>query len=359
MQKESFEFLQDLLLTPSPSGFEQKIQRRIKKRMSRFADDISIDVHGNLIASFNPEGKVRVMLAGHCDQIGMMIHHIDEQGYLYVNQIGGIDPVVLPGTPISIHTPGGMVDGVIGHKPVHLTSAAERGKPIDFTKIWIDIGAKNGSEARKLVSVGDSLTFRLQVTRMGPSLIASPGCDNKAGAFVVMEALRLVSSKIKGKDKKKFPVALFSVSTVQEEIGLRGAQTSAYGIDPHVGIAVDVTHATDNPGADAKSIGVMKLGQGAGIARGPNINPALESLIRESARKKKIPVQLYAAPRATGTDANAIQITRAGVASALVSIPNRYMHTPVEIIDIKDLESAARLLAETICSITSRTNFVP
>ncbi|HMO18364.1 MAG TPA: M42 family metallopeptidase [Oligoflexia bacterium] len=359
MLKESYDFLEDLLQTPSPSGFEQLIQKRIKKRMNRFADDIRVDVHGNLIACFNPEGRIRVMLAGHCDQIAMMVHHIDDQGFLHVAQIGGIDPAVLPGSPVVILTSGGPLDGVIGHKPVHLTTAADRGKPVEFSKIWIDIGAKNGAEARKLVSIGDPVTFRLQVTRLGGSLVASPGCDNKVGAFVVMEALRLVASKIRGKEKKKFPVALFSVSTVQEEIGLRGAQTSAFGIDPHVGIAVDVTHATDNPGADAKSIGSVKLGQGAAIARGPNINPVLENHMRTVARKKKIPVQLYAAPRGTGTDANAIQVTRAGVATALVSIPNRYMHTSVEVVDTKDLEITSRLLAETILGFTPRMSFIP
>lgn len=360
MQKESYEFLEELLLTPSPSGFEQKIQKKIKKRMSRYADEIRIDVHGNLIAAFNPEAKVRVMLAGHCDQIGLMVHHIDEGGYLYINQIGGIDPVVLPGSPVVVHAESGPITGVIGHKPVHLTSAAERGRPVELSKIWIDIGAKNGTEARKLVSNGDAVTFNLSVRKLGSSsLIAAPGCDNKVGAFVVMEALRIVASKIKGKEKKKFPVGVFAVSTVQEEIGLRGAQTSAFGIDPHVGIAVDVTHASDNPGADAKSIGTMKLGSGPGIARGPNINPVLEQIVRETAKKKKIPVQLYAAPRGTGTDANAIQVTRAGVAASLISIPNRYMHTSVEVVDIKDLEMAAKLIAETIMKISARTDFTP
>jgi len=359
MLKESYDFLEDLLTTPSPSGFEQAIQKRIKKRMARYADEIRVDVHGNLIASFNPEGKIRVMLAGHCDQIAMMVHHIDEQGYIYVGQIGGIDPAVLPGSPVVLLTSKGPVDGVIGHKPVHLISAADRGKAVDFSKVWIDIGAKNGAEARRIVSIGDPVTFRLQVTKLQGSLIASPGCDDKVGAFIVMETLRLIASKVKGKDKKKFPVALFSVSTVQEEIGLRGAQTSAFGIDPHVGIAVDVTHATDNPGAEAKSIGTIKLGEGAGIARGPNINPVVEDLLRATAKKKRIPIQLYAAPRATGTDANAIQVTRSGVAAALVSIPNRYMHTSVEVVDTKDLESISKLLAETIMSISSRTSFIP
>ncbi len=359
MQKDSLDFLYTLLETPSPSGFEQKIQKVIKKRMSRFADDITLDVHGNLSASFNPAGKIRVMLAGHCDQIGLMVTHIDDSGFVYVNQIGGIDSAVLPGTYVTIHTDSGDIDGLIGFKPVHLTSAAERGKPIEFSKVWIDIGAKNGEEAKKLISVGDPITFKLGVTDLKNGLIASPGCDDKVGAFVVMEALRIVSSKIKGAAKKKFPVALYAVSTVQEEIGLRGAKTSSFGIDPHVGIAVDVTHASDNPGAEAKKIGLVKMGAGSVVARGPNINPVLERLVRDTAKKKKLPIQLIAAPGATGTDANAIQVNRAGVAASLISIPNRYMHTPVEVVSIIDLENTAKLLAETIMAISSRMDFIP
>lgn len=359
MQKDSKKFLYDLIMTPSPSGFEQRIQRVVKKRMTEYADEISVDVHGNLIAAFNPKGKIRVMLAGHCDQIGMMVTHIEEQGFIYCNQIGGIDPTVLPGSEVVIHTENGPIDAIIGFKPVHLTSAADRGKPIEFSKAWIDIGAKNGEEARKLVATGDPITFRLGVNELMNNKIAAPGCDDKVGVFVVMEALRIVASKIKGAAKKKFPVALFAVSTVQEEIGLRGAKTSSFGIDPLVGIAVDVTHATDNPGAEAKKIGTIKLGNGAAIARGPNINPEIEKLLVATAKKKKIPYQPYAAPGATGTDANAIQINRAGVAAALVSIPNRYMHTPVEVVDLTDLETSAKLIAETIMAITSRMDFIP
>ncbi len=359
MQKDSYSFLEQLLNTASPSGFEQGIQRVVKKRVSKYADEVSIDVHGNLIAAFNPSGKIRVMLAGHCDQIGMMVTHIDEQGFVYVNQIGGIDSAVLPGTYLTVHAESGPIDGIIGFKPVHLTSAAERGKPIDFSKVWVDIGAKSGEEARKLVSMGDPITFKLGVTKLRNGMIASPGCDNKVGTFVVMEAMRLLAQKVKGANKKKFPVALYSVSTVQEEIGLRGARTSCYGIDPHVGIAVDVTHASDNPGAEAKRIGTMKIGSGAGVARGANINPVLENLVRTTAKKKRIPFQLYASPGATGTDANAIQVSRSGVAAGLISIPNRYMHTPVEVVSLSDLEAASKLLSETILNITSRMDFIP
>ena len=205
---------------------------------------------------------------------------------------------------------------------------------VETKNIWVDIGAANGKEAKELVSIGDPITYTLGVTELGKHLIASPGCDDRVGVYVVMEALRLVASKVKGSAKKKFPVALYAVSTVQEEIGLRGAKTSCHEIDPLVGIAVDVTHATDNPGAPAKRSGTVDLGAGPTIARGPNINPVLGQLIASTAKQKKIPHQMSAAPRATGTDANMIQISGSGVADALVSSPNRYMHTQVEVVDL-------------------------
>lgn len=358
MNKDSLDFFEALLSTPSPSGFEQAIQRVVKRRMSKFADEISVDVHGNLIAAWNPDAPVRVMLAGHCDQIGFMVQHIDDRGFISFGAIGGIDAAVLPGSVVEIRTrEGEVVEGIIGFKPVHLTPAEERGKTVDLKKLWIDIGASNGEETRQKVSIGDPITWVLNPRRLGKNVMASPATDDKAGLFVVMEALRLVSqSKI---SKKKHPVALFSVSTVQEEVGLRGARTSCYGIDPLVGIAVDVTHASDNPGADAKHIGTVKLGSGPVIYRGSNINPVVERLLVDTAKKKKIPFQPRAAPGATGTDANAIQVSRAGVAAALVSIPNRYMHTQVELVDLRDLELSAKLLAETILGITKRTSFIP
>lgn len=358
MNTDSLDFLTKLFETPSPSGSEQAIQRVVKRRMTRFADEITVDVHGNLIAAWNPDAPVRVMLAGHCDQIGFMIHHIDERGFLSIGAIGGIDAAVVPGSTVHIHTrEGKTVPGVIGFRPVHLTPAEERGRSVDLKKMWIDIGAASGEEARSLVSVGDSVTWTLQPTRLGKNAICSPACDDKAGLFVVMEALRLVSQKKIA--RKKSPLALFAVSTVQEELGLRGARTSCYGIDPQVGIAVDVYHATDNPGADPKTVGTLKLGAGPGICRGPNINPIVGKLLFDTAKKKKIPFQPAASPGATGTDANAIQISRAGVAAALVSIPNRYMHTPVEIVDLRDLENAAKLIAETVIQFTKRTSFIP
>lgn len=352
MRKESYDFLKSIQETPSPSGSEQPVQRIVRRRMKPFADSIETDVHGNVIVGLNPSGSPRIMLAGHCDQIGLMVNYIDDKGFLFFTSIGGIDPSVLPGSRVVVHSEGGPVEGVIGRKPVHLMKQEERGSKTELREMWIDIGTKNEKATRKLVCVGDPVTFRLEMIHLQGDLVASPAFDNKSGTFVVMEALRLCAAK-------KMSAALFAVSTVQEEVGLRGAKTSCFGVDPQVGIAVDVTHATDYPDMDKRLAGDIQLGAGPTISTGPNINPPLEKLIVQTAKTKRIPYQMEAAPRGTGTDANVIQLTRAGVATALISIPNRYMHTPVEVINLKDLENCAKLIAETVVRITRRTSFIP
>jgi putative aminopeptidase FrvX len=353
MRTESFDFLRQLMETPSPSGFEQPVQRLVRRYVAPFADEVRTDVHGNVIAVKNPEGFPRVMLAGHCDQIGMMIQHISDDGYLYFAAVGGIDAAVMAGLQVVVHGQDGPVPGIIGRKPVHLLKAEERDKPkLDLSDMCIDIGAKDKDDAKTRVDVGDCATFRLYMDTLLNDLVVGPGFDDKVGSFVACEALRLIGTK-------KLNCAVYAVSTVQEELGLRGARTSAFGIDPQVGIAVDVTHGTDYPGCDAKRTGECKLGAGPTIARGPNINPVLRQLLQETATKKKIPWQPEPEPRATGTDANSIQINRAGVAAALVSIPNRYMHTPVEVVHLQDLENAAKLLAETCLRIKSDADFTP
>lgn len=357
MVQESTKFLEDLLRTPSPSGFEQTIQSLIKKRVERFADDVEVDVHGNLMASVNPDGKVRVMLAGHCDQIGFMVTYIDDQGYLSIGSIGGIDASVVPGSRLKILAKSGVINGVIGHKPVHLVPLSERGNKVELKKLWVDIGAESGEEAKSLICIGDPAVFEPRFERLGKNKISAPGCDDRVGVFVIMEALRIIAQE--SRLKKSFPVAVFAVSTVQEEIGLRGARTAAFGIDPHVGIAVDVTHASDNPAVEAKEIGSVKLGQGPTIARGANINPVLEELLVSTAKKGKLPYQPLSSPGATPTDANALQVTRAGVATALIGIPNRYMHSQVEVVDMRDLECAAQLIAQTVMRLTAKMSFIP
>jgi endoglucanase len=251
-----------------------------------------------------------------------------------------------------VWTGSGPVVGVVSRRAPHLLTADERNKVPQFTDIWVDIGVKDRKEAEELVTPGDSVTFELGSREMRNNMITSPGLDDKVGVWTVMEALRLMHGR-------PLQAAVYCVSTVQEEIGLRGATTSSYGIHPAIGIAVDVCHATDTPGNDKKQLGDTKIGAGPAIFRGPNINPHVFSRLRDVAKGQEIPVQQKGVPRATGTDANAIQLARDGVATGLVGIPNRYMHSPVEVVSLDDLERAARLLAEFCLSVTPQMDWVP
>lgn len=356
MHDASFAFLKRLLETPSPSGCERAIQDIVRDWAAPFADDVRTDRHGNVIAALRPKksisGAPRIMLAGHCDQIGLMVQHIDNEGFLYVQPIGGWDMQILLGQYLTILGRDGPVTGVISRKATHLLTNEERNKVPQFTDVWVDIGAKNKDEAEKLVRAGDTATIALGVRDLRNGLIASPGLDDKVGLWVAMETLRLLKDR-------PLQAEVYAVSTVQEEVGLRGAATSAYGIHPHVGIAIDVCHATDTPGNEKKQLGETKLGGGPALYRGPNINPRVAELLAEAAAAIEVAVQFRGAPRPTGTDANAIQLARDGVATAIIGIPNRYMHSPVEMCHLDDLERAARLLAEFCLKATPETNWIP
>lgn len=357
MEQQSHAFLRELLETPSPSGFERPIQDVVRRWASSYADEVRTDRHGNVLAIRYPQDRsltppLRIMLAGHCDQIGLMVMHIDNDGYLYVQPIGGWDMQILLGQYLTVWTRSGPVQGVVARKATHLLTPEERNKVPQFTDIWVDIGVKNHDEAAELVQLGDPVTFSLGYRAMRNQLAASPGMDDKVGLWVVMEALRLLKDR-------PLQAEVYAVSTVQEEIGLRGAMTSAYGIAPTIGIAVDVCHATDTPGNDKKMVGDTKLGAGPVLFRGPNIHPRVLEQLVQSAEALKIPVQVRGVPRATGTDANVIQISRDGVATGLIGIPNRYMHTPVEVVHLDDLDRAAQLLAEFCTRVTPNTDWTP
>ncbi len=352
MNKTVEKFLADLINTPSPSGFEEPAQILVHDYMKPFCDDLSSDVHGNVIGVINPKARLRVMLAGHVDQIGLMVKHITDDGYIHFGAIGGVDESIVPTQRVILHGAKGPIPGVIGKKPIHLMSPDDRKKVAEMKTLFIDIGVSSRKEAEKLVRISDPITFVAPYQRLAGDIAVGGGFDDRVGSFVVAETLRLLADR-------KPKVAVFGVSTVQEELGLRGARTSAFGIDPHAGIAIDVTFATDHPGGEKTVAGEVSLGKGPVLHRGGNINAVLGELLVETAKKKKIPYQFTGEPRATGTDANAIQLNRAGVAAALLSIPNRYMHTPVEAIALTDLENAAKLLAETILTLSDKTDFRP
>jgi tetrahedral aminopeptidase len=353
MEASSKEFLIRLLETPSPSGFERPVQEIVRSYVASFADEVKTDLHGNVIACKNPGAPLRVMFAGHADQIGLLVSHIDSDGFIYTQTIGGWDPQQLIGQRMTIWAESGPIPAVIARKAIHLLTDEERKQVVKTKDLWLDIGAKDKDEAASIVKIGDPVTLELGYQEMRNNLANSPGMDDKVGLWVCVEALRRAA--LDGGLK----VSLYAASTVQEEIGLRGAITSAYGIDPHVGLAVDVTHATDCPTIDKKQEGDVKLNGGPVVYRGPNMNPRVVERLVAAAQGKEMPIQLAASGRGTGTDANAIQISRAGVAAGLVSVPNRYMHSAVEMISLDDIDRCADLLAAFALAIEPDADFTP
>jgi endoglucanase len=354
METRSLDFLKRLMETISPSGYEDEAAKVWMAEAKTFADEVKMDLHGNVIAVVNRGGSPRVMLAGHMDEIGFMVSYLDENGYLSFTPIGGWDPQIIQGQRVWIRTKRGRVPGVIGKKPIHLLKEDERNKVTTIEQCWIDVGAESQKEAEKLVEIGDPIVLAYGLESMRNGLAVSRGFDDKAGAFVSLEAARLLS-------KLRPKAEIHAVATVQEEIGLRGATTSAYGIDPVLGIAIDVEFATDHPGMEEskKKIGDVRMGKGPVVVRGANISPRVFELLTQTAKKKKIPHQVVGEPRGTGTDANAIQLNRAGVATGLVGVPNRYMHSPCEIVSLEDLENSYKLIAYCLAEVDKKTDFTP
>jgi endoglucanase len=354
MTKQSRKFLADLINSISPSGYEAPVAKVWKAEADKFADKVWTDTHGNSHAIVNQGGSPVIMFAGHYDEIGFQISHIDDTGFLWIQALGGWDPQIAQGQRVQINTKKGVVRGVIGKVAIHLQTPEQRKQVSEIKDLWVDIGAKDKKAAEKIVEIGDPLVVAYGYEEITDTIAAGRAFDDRAGAFVVLEAARQLS--------KLSPKAeIHCVATVQEEIGLRGARTAAYGINPDVAIAVDVTFATDHPnmGEAVKRENLIELGKGPVLTRGPNINAKLFDLLVKTAKAEKIPVQINAEPRGTGTDANALQLNRSGVTTALVSIPLRYMHSPCELISLKDLELCSKLLAKTVEKITPRTNFVP
>lgn len=352
MEQSIKDFFAELVCSSGVSGYEQPVQQVVREYAESFADEIKTDLHGNVVLAINPDAETRVMLAGHADQIGMIISHIDENGFVYVQTIGGWDPQQLVGQRVSIWTATGPVNGVISRKPIHLLDETERKQVVKIKELWIDIGAENREQALTVVNVGDSVTLQLGYQELQNNLVNGPAMDDRCGVWVVVEAMRRAKSMDIG-------CGLFVASTVQEEIGLRGAKTAAFGVDPHIGIAVDVTHATDCPTIDQRQQGDIALSSGPVIVRGPNINPKVADGLVGVARSNDIPFQTAALGRAAPNDSNALQVNRAGVATGIVAIPNRYMHSSVETISLEDINNAASLLANFAKSVGSKDDFIP
>lgn len=344
--------LNELLHAAGTSGGEQPVQDVVRSFVAPFADHVTTDVQGNVLATVNPEGRPVILLDAHCDQIGLIVRHIDSSGFLRVNPVGGWDVQILLGQRMVVHTVNGPVPGVIARKPIHLLDPDERKTVPKLKELWIDIGSQSESETRTIVRIGDFVTPEPCVRELRNGRLAGVAMDDRTGVWVILKALQQIAE---GNPRAR----VVAVSAVQEEIGLRGATTSAYNVNPDVAIAVDVTHATDCPGIDQNEFGRVEIGRGPVIVRGPNANPRVFSLLTSLAQARAIPFQINALGYPASNDAAVIQLARGGCATGLVTIPNRYMHSPVELVSESDLEHCAALLAAFCLAVDEETCFVP
>jgi endoglucanase len=353
MPHDRFRFLRELLDTPAPSGFELPAARAWRTEAGRFADRVRADAVGNSFATVNPEGRPPIMFAGHVDEIGLIIVHVDEQGFVWFDPVGGWDPQVFVGQRVTLLGRDGPVAGVIGKKAIHLMEKEDREKVSKSHELWIDIGAEGRAEALQRVRVGDPGVLAAPAVELPNGRLASRGLDNRVGAWVVLEALRLLA-------KDRPAAAVTAVATVQEEIAHSGggARASASGLAPAAAVVVDVTHAIDTPGLEPKRYGEAKLGGGPILARGSVISPVVFRLLVEAAEAEGIPHGVQAAALSTHTDADSVMNAARGVATGLVSVPLRYMHSPNELVALEDLDAAARLLAAFARRVAPDESFI-
>ena len=353
MSKVDKGYLKTLLETPSPTGCETEVAHLVRERLADVADEIETNVMGSVHACQKGKGSApSVMIAAHMDEVGLMVTHISDQGFLSVAAVGGVDAAILPGMRVDVHTKAGTLRGVVGRKPIHLIEPDERKTVTPLSSLVIDLGL-TPRRVKSTVRVGDVITYGVGFEKMGKGMAVSRGFDDKAGVYAITRVMEEL--KKEGGAKGDYICA----ATVQEEIGLRGGTTSAYGVNPDVAIAVDVTHATDYPGIDQSRYGKIVCGDGPVIARGPNINPVVFERLCAAAKKEGIKVQFEAEPGVTGTDAGTMQIQKGGCAAGLVSIPLRYMHTPTEVLKLSDLEDTVALLKRFILDLDEDVSFVP
>jgi len=352
MRNESLEFLRRLINTPSPVGYEARGQRVWLDYARQFADETFSDTYGNCVAVLNKGGSPRVMLAGHADEIAMAVNYINDEGFIYVRKMGGVDAAITKAQRVTIHTRNGPVKGVVGNVAPHLMKEEKEPKLPKIHDLFIDIGVGSRKDAEKLVQVGNPITLVDEFDLLRNDLAVARAFDNRIGTFAVIEALRLLKES-----KGKLQAEVCAVSNVQEEVGLFGARQIAYSLKPDVAVVVDVTHATDYPTINKPQHGDVKVGKGPTITHGGCNHPEVVDRLEQVARNKKIPLQHEAISSTSGTDTDGIFWTRGGIASALVSLPNRYMHSPVELVSLKDLGMIPELLAAFAASLKSGEEF--
>jgi endoglucanase len=351
LSSSSITFLKRLLDAPAPSGFETAAARVWRTEAETFADKVTADVAGNSMAEVNGGGGPTIMLDGHIDEIGVIVQYIDDDGYVYISPIGGWDPQVLVGQRIRFLGTDGDVLGVVGKKPIHLMKSDDRERASKFSELWVDVGATKRDEVESRLSVGDAGVLDSRTLDFPNGRLVSRSIDDRIGAFIVLEALRRYA-------KNPGAARVVAAATTQEEIAWHGggALVCAHTINPQIALVVDVTFATDHPNIEKKEIGEHKMGGGPILSRGALISPVVHSLLRQTAKAHNIAHTVHAVGRDTSTNADAIHIAREGVATALVSIPNRYMHSPNEMVDLADVDNAATLIAEFCRAVTSGTD---
>jgi putative aminopeptidase FrvX len=347
--------LADLLSARGPSGYETAPAAVWREAAGRFAQ-VSSDLLGTAVAVVaaahgEQSGARRLLVMGHIDEIGLIVTHVDEEGFLWFREVGGWDAQILVGQRVVIDTAGGALPGVVGKKPIHLLREEERKKVASIPDLHIDIGARDGKQAGRLVRVGDVAVIDAAPVELPNGRLTARALDNRLGAFVALEAARLVAES----GGAQWETA--AVAAAQEETTFGGSRTSAFSLEPDAAIVVDVTHATDAPGIDVKGAGKHELGSGPVISRGSTLNHGLFELLHETAKAEKIPFTVEASGRATGTDADAVHLSRGGVPTALVSVPIRYMHSPVELVQLQDVHDCARLIAAAAMRLERDSSF--
>lgn len=344
MDKWLFDILTQSLLTPSPSGSEERVTALFAEAIRPYVDKITTDSNGNCIAHKQGTGS-KVMIMAHADEIGLMISYIDDRGFLYFNPIGAIDTNILPGLRVIIQGKNGSVTGIIGKKPIHLQNEKETGKPLSPEDLWIDIAATSKTDALTKVQVGDVATFEPNAQLLDNDRIISKSLDDKIGLITLIGVAKTLKDSNTDKD-------LYFIASVQEELGARGAQMVSEAILPDIGIAIDVTHATDYPSMSPAADGDIKLANGPVVPLGPNMNKGINQTLITIAEANTIPYQVEAIAKPTGTDARMIQVAGHGIKTGLISIPCRYMHTPGEMVSLSDTDNTIILLTEYLkCDI--------
>ncbi len=352
MRDQSLSFLRTLVNTPSPVGHETRGQRVWLDYAKQFADETFSDAYGNCVAVLNKGGSPRLMLAGHADEIAMAVNYITDDGYIYVRKMGGVDAAITKAQRVVIHSRHGPIKGVVGNVAPHLKKEEKEPSLPKMHDLFIDIGAASRKEVERLVRVGDPITLADEFDLLRNDLAVARAFDNRIGTFAVAETLRLLKES-----RAKLRAEVCAVSNVQEEVGLLGARQIAYSLKPDVALVVDVTHATDYPTVNKPQHGDVKIGQGPSITHGGCNHPEVVARIEAIAKSKRIPLQHEAMSGTSGTDTDAIFWTRGGIASALISLPNRYMHSPVELISLKDLAMIPELLAAFAASLKKGEQF--